>query len=63
MISEWGINNMIRLIRVYKKEIEEIIQEQTEYLEKIAKLENDKQKRIVWIQELEEQLREEGIMI
>jgi DNA repair ATPase RecN len=58
MLSEWGINNMKRLIRVYKKEVEEIIEEQTAYLEQVAKLEEDKKKRLEWIRDLEKQLEE-----
>jgi len=62
VLSEWGINNIKRLIRVYKKEVEEIIEEQTVYLEKIAKLEEDKIKRLKWIEELENQLKEEEMV-
>lgn len=58
MLSEWGINNMKRLIRVYKKEIQEIIDEQISYLEQVAKLEEDKKKRLEWIRDLEKQLEE-----
>jgi DNA repair ATPase RecN len=60
MLSEWGINNIKRLIRVYKKEVEEIIEEQTAYLEQVAKLEEDKKKRLEWIRDLEKQLEEAG---
>jgi uncharacterized protein YcgL (UPF0745 family) len=58
MLSEWAIENNKRLIRVYKKEVEEIIEEQTAYLEQVAKLEEDKKKRLGWIRELEKQLEE-----
>jgi len=61
VLSEWGINNIKRLIRVYKKEIEEIIEEQTVYLEQAAKLEADKKKRLEWIRDLEKQLEEAKI--
>lgn len=49
---------MKRLIRVYKKEIQEIIDEQTSCLEQVAKLEEDKKKRLEWIRDLEKQLEE-----
>lgn len=60
MLSAWAIENNKRLIRVYKKEIEEIIEEQTAYLEQVAKLEEDKKKRLEWIRDLEKQLEEAG---
>ena len=43
---------------MYKKEVEEIIEEQTAYLEQVAKLEEDKKKRLEWIRDLEKQLEE-----
>jgi len=58
MLSEWAIENNKRLIRVYKKEVEEILEEQTAYLEQVAKLEEDKKKRLEWIRDLEKQLEE-----